>query len=267
MSIIRRIKQTMSRWSSLTSDNDTIIFDFGDVEITKRELIASISIVAIMLIIGITISGCITAKIEDNKKMYNQALKVEDADMFRYGMETNVGNALVYGTLAAVDTVNYEDVGGSYLWIRRDLEIYTRHTREVTHTDADGNTYTTTEVYYTWDLEKREEKHAEKITFLGQEFDYSKIGVSYHHYIDTIYEDYDTRYVYYGSDPEHTGTIFTKLQDNTIESCNLKEDKTIDDVIEAENSDSPIYIFWIAWIMVTILVVGAFYYADNRWLD
>lgn len=32
-------------------------FDFGDFEITKREILASISIIAVMILIGILISG------------------------------------------------------------------------------------------------------------------------------------------------------------------------------------------------------------------
>ena len=32
-------------------------FDFGDFEITKREILASISIIAVMLLIGVLIAG------------------------------------------------------------------------------------------------------------------------------------------------------------------------------------------------------------------
>ena len=35
-------------------------FDFGDFEITKREILASISIIAMMLLIGFVISGRIS---------------------------------------------------------------------------------------------------------------------------------------------------------------------------------------------------------------
>ena len=35
-------------------------FDFGDFEITKREILASISIIAVMLLIGFVISGKIS---------------------------------------------------------------------------------------------------------------------------------------------------------------------------------------------------------------
>lgn len=42
-------------------------FDFGDFEITYREILASISIIAVMLLIGFVISGKIS-QIQDDKK-------------------------------------------------------------------------------------------------------------------------------------------------------------------------------------------------------
>lgn len=274
MNIIQRIKQTASRLVSLIKsikinpDQDTVIFDCGDFEITKREIIVSFSIVALMLIFGFSISGMIADHVEDKKRMYNQALQVETPEMFKYGMETNVGNAFVYGELAAVDTVTYDEIGGCWLWIEKSREEYRRHEREVEHEDSKGNTYYTTEVYYTWDTVYSEDKHSEKITFLGIEFDYNKIKVSGTKYIDTIYKWSDVRYVYYGTPPEHTGTIFTKLSDGTIEDSNrLYENQTIAEVLEAKNRDCSQVVFWIVWIILTIAAVGGFYYLDNSWLD
>ena len=43
-------------------------FDFGDFEITKREILASISIIAVMLLIGFTISGRISNYILDRNE-------------------------------------------------------------------------------------------------------------------------------------------------------------------------------------------------------
>lgn len=274
MNIIKLIKQTASQLVSLIKsikinpDQDTVIFDCGDFEITKREIIVSLSIMALMLILGFSISEIIANEVEDRKRMYNQALQIDSKDMFEYGMSTNVGNAFVYGKLKAVDTVGYEEIEGAYLWIEKEREEYTRHEREVEHTDSKGHKYYTTEVYYTWDSVWSEEKHSEKITFLGVEFDYNKIKVSGTKYIDTIYKWSDVRYVYYGTPPEHTGTIFTKLSDGTIEDSNrLYENQTIAEVLEAKNRDCSQVVFWIVWIILTIAAVGGFYYLDNSWLD
>ena len=269
MNIIQRIKQIASHCHSLIKpDNDKVIFDFGYWEITKREIITSLIIIAVMLIIGFTISEHIAAAAEDKKRMYNQALQVEDPVMFKYGMETGVGNAFVYGTLAAVDTVTFDEVGGVWLWIEKTREEYTEHTREVAHTDSKGNTYYTTEVYYSWDYAGSEEKHSKKITFLGVEFDYNKIRGAKEEYIDTIYEWSDVRYVYYGSQLEHTGTIFTKLSDGTISDNNsFYENQTITEVLESKNNDLNQVVFWIFWTSLIIGAVVGFYYLDNSWLD
>ena len=269
MNIIQQIKQTASRSASLIKpDSDTVVFDGGDFEITKRELIASIVIIAFMLIVGFSISGYIADKVEDKKRMYNQALQVETREMFEYGMSTNVGNAFVYGELAAADTVNFAEIGGAYLWIEKEREEYTMHTREVAHTDSKGHTYYTTEVYYSWDSAGSESRHSQKITFLGVEFDYKKIRRPASHYIDTIYERSDVRYVYYGVDPKHTGTIFTVLKDGTIEdSSSFYENSTIEQVLESKNEDISQFIFWLLWIIAIVAAVGGFYYMDNYWLD
>ncbi len=269
MNIIQQIKQTASHLSSLIKpDSDTVIVDCGDFEITKREIITSFSIVAIMLILGFSISGYIADKVEDKKRMYNQALQIDSQDMFEYGMSTNVGNAFVYGELKAVDTVTFEEIGGAYLWIEKEREKYTRHEREVEHEDSKGNKYYTTEVYYTWDHVFSEERHSEKITFLGVEFDYSKINVHGSSYIDTIYKGSNVRYIYRGIAPDHTGTIFTKLADGTIEDSNsFYENSTIEEVLESKNEDFSQIVFWILWIIATIAAVGGFCYLDNSWLD
>ena len=87
-------------------------FDFGDFEITKREIIASISIITVMILIGVLISSKISEHQMDKNEIYNKAVKIENTDLFWYGMDTNVGNAFVYGDLEAVDTVTYPEIGG-----------------------------------------------------------------------------------------------------------------------------------------------------------
>lgn len=94
-------------------------FDFGDFEITKREILASISIIAAMLLIGFVISGKISNYILDRNEKYNKAVKIENSDLFEYGMRTNIGYAFVYGDLKAVDTVSYPEIDGEYMYIEK----------------------------------------------------------------------------------------------------------------------------------------------------
>ena len=97
-------------------------FDFGNFEITKREMLASISIIAIMLLIGLLIAGKISDYQLDKNERYNKAVKIETQELFEYGMRTNVGNAFVYGDLEAVDTVTYPEIGGEYMYIEKVKE-------------------------------------------------------------------------------------------------------------------------------------------------
>lgn len=269
MNIIQQIKQTANHLRSLIKpDQDTVIFDCGNFEITKRELITSISIVAVMLILGVAISEVIADKVEDKKRMYNQALQITTSDMFKYGMSTNVGNAFVYGKLETVDPVSYPEIKGDYLYVKKEREEYTQHERQVQHTTSDGKTYYTTEVYYTWDTVHTDTKQASKVLFLGVEFDYNKFVFYDLRYIDTIYKNSDVRYVYYGIHTTHEGTIFTKLANNTIDDKNYFYDNiTIEEVLEDKNRDYSQIIFWIAWALIIIGAVYLFYYADNYWLD
>lgn len=133
-------------------------FDFGDFEITKREILASISIIAMMLLIGFVISGRISNYILDRNEKYNKAIKIESSELFEYGMRTNVGYAFVYGNLKAVDTVSYPEINGEYMYIEKIEEHYNMHTRTVTTTDSKGKTHTKTETYWSWDYAGSEEQ-------------------------------------------------------------------------------------------------------------
>ena len=107
-----------------------------DFEITKREVLASISIVAVLLLIGVLISGKIEESQTDKNAVYNKAIKIDSKDLFEYGMRTNIGNAFVYGDLVAVDPVTYPEIGGSYMYVKKIKEEYTIHTRTVTTRDS-----------------------------------------------------------------------------------------------------------------------------------
>lgn len=245
-------------------------FDFGDFEITKREILASISIIAVMLLIGVLISSKISEHQMDKNEVYNKAVKIESQDMFEYGMRTNVGNAFVYGDLEAVDTVTYPEIGGEYMSVEKVKERYTRHTRTVTKTrtvNGKTQTYTETEVYWTWDAIDRWSEHCNKVTFLGVEFDYGQIYKPSEHHIDTQKESSHIRYVYYGSDTKYTGTIFTNLRDKTINDTSFYNGTNIEETVDRLESGGGVIIFWIFWILLTGGCVFGFYYIDNKWLE
>ena len=241
------------------------------MQITKREIIASITIIALMLTLGFIISGKITDRQEDANEKYNKALKIVDSELFTYGMSTNVGNVFVYGYLKAVDPVNYPDVKGEYLYIEKVKERYTEHTRIETYYTGTGKTrtaHTRTVVYWTWDRIGHESKKSKRITFCGVEFKSGKIVIPGSTYLKTARGGYHIRYRYYGSLSKYQGTIFANLRDNTIEDHTpFYQDKTIQDTIKMLESNTGTIVFWVTWIVFTIGIVYGFYYLDNRWLE
>lgn len=242
-------------------------FDFGDFEITYREILASISIVAVMLLIGFVISGKISQIQSDKNAKYNKAVKIESADLFRYGMDTNVGNAFVYGELKAVDTVTYPEIGGEYMYVEKIEEHYSRHTRTYTTTDGKGHTRIHTEVYWSWDYADSEDMQCKEVSFCGVVFDSNKIKLPSADYIDTIKESGYVRYKYYGTNIEYKGTIFTKLKDKTISDSTPFYEMSIKETKDKLERNIGIVIFWIVWIIVMVLAVFGFYYIDNEWLE
>ena len=246
-------------------------FDFGNFEITKREILVSVSIVAIMLLIGVLNAGKISDYQLDKNEKYNKAIKIESQELFEYGMRTNAGNAFVYGDLKAVDTVTYPEISGEYMYVEKVKERYTMHTRQVAHTrtvNGKSQTYYTTETYWTWDRVGSEDIKCKEVSFCGVNFASNKIDLPDTDYIDTIKESSSVRYKYYGVGTEYKGTIFTDLRDKTIsDNTSFYNNLTIDETIERLESDFPIIIFWIFWVILIGGMVFGFYYLDNRWLD
>ena len=246
-------------------------FDFGDFEITPREIMASISILAVMILIGVLISSKISEAQMDRNEIYNKAVKIESTDLFQYGMDTNVGNAFVYGDLKAVDTVTYPEIDGEYMYVEKVKEKYTKHTRTVTKTrtvNGKSQTYTTTETYWTWDRVSSEDKKCNEVTFCGITFNVNKFNIPSSNHIDTIKESSHIRYKYYGVGTEFTGTIFTDLRDKTItDNTNFYNGMNVEETVERLEAGGGEIIFWIFWTLLIGGCVYGFFYIDNWWLE
>lgn len=238
------------------------------MEITKREILVSVAIIAVMLSIGLIIYGKISDYDMTKNQDYSLAAKIEeDADLFQYCMRTNIGNAFVYGELKAVDTVTYPEIGGAYSSVKKVKEEYTMHIRTVRV--KCGNTWTTeTETYWTWDEVDSWNEHANEISFLGVKFDYGTIKFPSRDYICEQDESPDVRYVYYGAPAECLGTIYAELRGNTISNVSgIYEGQSIEDVLSHMTSNWGGMIFWLVWICLTGTLVFGFCYLENRWLE
>ncbi len=252
-------------------ERSNIVFKCESFEITKRELLVSISILAVLLLIGLLISEKISEYQMDLNEKYSKAVKIETQELFEYGMQTNIGNAFVYGELKAVDSVTYPEIGGEYMYIKKVKEQYTSHVRQVPYvTTVNGKTrtYFTTKIQHTWDEVKTEELQCSQISFQGVVFPVYKIQMPEKTYITTVQESSKIRYQYYGVRVKFTGTIFTELKDNTISDKTMfYNGRSIESTIERLEINYLIVLFWIVWSMFIFCCIFMFYYVDNRWLE
>lgn len=242
----------------------------GYTEITKREIIFSIAIAAVLIFIGVFISEKIQTNIEDSNIKYEKAAQINDKDMFEYSMQTNLGNAFVYGDLEGVNPVSYEEITGNYIYISKTTEKYTMHTRTYTTTDSKGHTTTHTQVYWTWDQIDFEDRGVAEVIFMGNKFDVDYFHGWPSHGIDTIYQSSDVRNVYKGVDCKLKGTIFTKLYDSTIsKDTKFYNNKTLKETYEKclTSSTKAMVGFWVCWGLLIVGVIIGFYCIDNRWLE
>lgn len=243
-----------------------------NIEITKKEVLASVSIIAILLLIGVLISSRISEYQMDKNEIYNKALKIKESDIFEYGMRTNVGNAFVNGELRAVDTVSYPEIDGEYMYVEKVKEQYTMHTRTVTYTTGSGKnrrTHTRVETYWTWDKVGDEDKICDELIFCGVTFPSIKINIPSTEYIKTINESSHVRYKYYGTPTKFKGTIFARLRGGTIpDNTKFYDDMSINDTYELlKYGNGWVIFFWIIWIVLIIACVIGFYYLENNWLE
>ena len=248
-----------------------VIFKFDNLEITKRELIASIAIVAVLLLLGLLIGEKISEHQMDLNERYNKAVKIETQELFEYGMRTNIGDAFVYGELSAVDPVTYPDLDNKYMFVEKVEERYTKHTKKVKHTrEVNGKTetYYTTEEYWTWDRVGSESKTCSQLLFQGNIFSVNKIQIPSSNYITTVKKSHSTRYKYYGTDTRYVGTVFTELRNGTISNGTpFYEGMSIQKTIDHLETNYALAIFWVCWGIFIVICVFVFYYIDNRWLE
>lgn len=250
------------------------------MRIKKREVLFSVIIVLVMIFIGIFVSDAILQGAVSKSESYRTATVIKNTDQFYYGMDTNFGNVLVYGDVSSNSSVTYDEIGGGFIYIEKNKEEYTRHTRTVTKTDSNGKKRTETEVYYTWDHVWSDRRHVEEIIFQGRTFPYESIELPAERLnLDSVGVDNRMNYIYVGSDDRYyynvvpmpmTGTIYTSLQNGTInDSSALFRDMTPEQVIAHMEQNETIYtvVFWVIWVLLTCGAVCAFLYLENKWLD
>ena len=236
------------------------------MEITKREIIVCVAIIALWICATVGIDHLVTQYVGDEAIKYEQAVHVESSDMLSHAINTNLGDVLACGWVKTINPVGYDDIGKEYMsasWVK---ERYTSHTRTVVHSYGKGS-YTTTEVYYTWDEVGRDQVTSKNVEYLGQKIPTNEIHID-KAYIKTVKDGFNIRYKYYGIPEKFKATMFI----NAKGKANVKsiyKDKNIEEVIkyEWESIKTAHIITWIISMILMCIVVCGFVYLDNYWLN
>lgn len=100
--------------------------------IKKRELLFSIIIVCVLLCLGLFISGKISYGAAQTAEKYATATIIEDHSQFRYGMNTDFGNVLLYGELSTDSPVTFDEIGNGYIYIEKHrFNLFKSHEFEI----------------------------------------------------------------------------------------------------------------------------------------
>lgn len=267
------------------------------MEITKREILVSIIMVCLMLLLGFFIDAKIVEGQILSKEKYTKALKIDNNnDMFKYAIDTNIGNIIVYGNFNVDKGITTEWLKNDYMYIERVTEEYSKHTR--TECTGSGEDRTCkTETYYTWDVIGSQSRSVDEIEFSGVIFNFGeftnypkyRLGLNNETVIDKkqsyikdncIYEkktsffgssEGDKRYFYKIINKNFSGTVFGTAKDNKFIDKNrlVINHSNIEQFIES--GDIGFILgrigFWL--IYLTICGYGVYCYLeyDNDYLE
>lgn len=147
-----------------------------------------------------------------------KAVHLDNRDMFCYGMDTDVGNAFVYGELRAVDPVSVPALYGEYYCISRVEEEYVEKTRYVTESvyrNGQMETERKEETYYEWEEISTKRIHCRRVTFMDVEFPYEKIPLHPTAVVKSSTVG-DRKCTWYAAPSVMQGTLYTWLGNHTI---------------------------------------------------
>lgn len=122
------------------------------------------------------------------KAELQKAVHLDSKDMFCYGMDTDVGNAFVYGELRAVDPVFVPELNGEYSCVSYVEEQKVKKTREGTESvyrNGKMETVKREEAYYEWKEVFSRNANCKQVTFMDIEFPYEKIPLQPEHVAKT----------------------------------------------------------------------------------
>lgn len=266
-------------------------------DISLKEVLIAIAVVAISMTISIFVYQPIQEGLIAESILYRQALKIEnDSGRLYYSQETNVGNVLAYGSFTAMEYQSMDEVQGEYAIILRTKEKYQMHTRTVQDCDAEGNCTTRVETYYSWDAVGKESNRSPEYIFMSVLIQDSMMNLSPQHRLypltDFIQPELlpttTQKYYYPNGRGDHVGNIryyydilpkyfyataFLRFMDGKItnpidenKKINVFYEVGIDEVIHSQDIRAKWIkaIYYILWFLLTS---GLYFYIAYEWLE
>ena len=252
-----------------------VLFEDMDFEITLREVLFSLLIIGILSFIGFLVHSWIDKKVESSNLQYRQAVAITSPDEFRHAMDTDVGHAFVRGKVEAVTPVTNKLVKGKYLSIHVKHQKYQMHTRVVTYTTYDSkgrpHVHHRTETYWSWDTVRTSTTNSPKVVFCGSEFDYGKFHYNCGREEETIVGGglfNNERDIVYTMKDGFTGTMFGDLRNGGFKGTAILVGMGIEEYRKHETECVwPYVLFWVVWIVLTVVSLLLFYILENDWLE
>ena len=267
-------RYSVPRKPKTTGSKPVVLLDFGDWQLTLRELLFSLLIIGMMTVLGYFAAAGIERNVHAKQLEYRQAAQIENSeDEFKLALETDVGNAFVEADLEAVDKVRHEKLHGEWLAIDASYEKYTKHTRIVhyTVTDSKGrsHTRTRTETYWTWDRYDSKHLKAKQVNFSGVIFPTTKFDLSWcSRHEDTVSIGWHKRIVFKTIPAKMHGTVFTEVMHGTVLNATpFWKGQSLKAAYEDCTTSYAVRIFWSIWTVVIVGTMLLFFYGENHWLE
>lgn len=105
--------------------------------------------------------------------------------------------------------------------------------------------------------------------FLGKEFKYGDIKMPSSKYLTTVQVSSHVKFEFYVKDVRYGGTLYANLSDKSIHDAQFIKDKNIEEARDymISAAGTRVIWFWVFWVVLMVVAVGAFYVAENRWLE
>lgn len=88
-------------------------------------------------------------------------------------------------------------------------------------------------------------------------------------YLTTVQVSPHVKFEFYVKEVHYDGTLFANLSDESIHDAQFIKDKNIEEARDymISAAGTRVIWFWVFWVVLMVVAVGAFYVAENRWLE